>query len=417
MRLRYALFGIITVVLLSLVAAYSYRYLVQKPPTWLVESMTKTKPPPALPVGDDAPVSAPSGFKATIFSRDTPGARVMIRDSKGTMLVSETKGGKVVALPDKDDDGKADGVHILIEGLKQPHGLLVRCESTAESASTSPEQCTLYVAATGELRSYSYDADTLTATYQKTLTSFPTGEGHFTRTLLMHPDGKHILISVGSSCNVCNETDARRASILSYDTKTGQVVTIATGLRNSVFLAVDPLSDEVWATDNGRDVLGDDIPPDEVNIIREGNNYGWPMCYGDNIHDTDFDLGTYAVNPCDAMTPPHIELQAHSAALGLTFIPEEGWPKEMHGDLLIAYHGSWNRSVPTGYKVVRFDLDNNRNASVPPADFLTGFLAEGAKIDDSIGRPAGLLAEPGGVVYVSDDRAGAIYKISLTSQE
>ncbi len=417
MKTRYILFGIVTLVLLAGVGTYSYRYLVEKPPIWLIETLTKMKPPRPLPPSDEAPLVPPAGFAATIFSRDTPGARVMIRDPLGTMLVSETGEGKVVALSDKDGDGKADSVRVLIEGLKQPHGLLVRCESMSESTSTSPKQCTLFVATTGELRSYSYDADTLTAVYQKTLTTFPTGEGHFTRTLLMHPDGKHILISIGSSCNVCNETDARRASILSYDINTSQVAVYAKGLRNSVFLAVDPVTGEVWATDNGRDVIGDDTPPDEVNIIREGNNYGWPLCYGENVRDTDFDHGTYATSPCASTSPPHISLQAHSAALGLTFIPEEGWPQEMRGDLLVAYHGSWNRSVPTGYKVMRFDLDTNRNASGTPVDFLTGFLAQGAKIDESIGRPVGLLAEPGGVVYVSDDRAGAIYKISLTSKE
>src|SRR4029079_12117619 len=115
-------------------------------------------------------------------------------------------------------------------------------------------------------------------------------------------------------------------------------------------------------------------PPDEVNVLQQGKNYGWPICYGTNIHDTDFDKKAYVRDPCADATPPSIALQAHSAALGLAFIPEEGWPEDMRNDLLVAYHGSWNRSVPTGYKVVRFNLDSDRHAIGAPIDFLTGFL-------------------------------------------
>jgi glucose/arabinose dehydrogenase len=169
----------------------------------------------------------------------------------------------------------------------------------------------------------------------------------------------------------------------------------------------------VWGTDNGRDLLGDDTPPDEVNILSAGKNYGWPICYGANVHDTDFDKNQYIRDPCADKTPPQIELHAHSAGLGLAFIPEEGWPEDMYNDLLVAYHGSWNRSQPTGYKVVRFNLDpTTRKPIGEPIDFLTGFLTTN-NTNDAIGRPVGLLAEPGGVVYVSDDRAGAIYKIAL----
>ena len=141
-------------------------------------------------------------------------------------------------------------------------------------------------------------------------------------------------------------------------------------------------------------------------------DYVWLLCYGANVHDTDFDTGGDD-NASAVKIPAHIELQAHSAALGLAFIPSDGWPLDMQGDVLVAYHGSWNRSVPTGYKVVRFDLDSSRHAVGAPIDFLTGFLAPGAKVDDAIGRPVGLLAEKG-VVYVSDDRVGAIYRIAVS---
>lgn len=394
--------------LLLVVGGYfAYDYLKEKPPPFLIKLLTSKPPPPPLPEGDIAPLTAPEGFTATIFAREVTGARVMIRDQKGTMLVSLTSSGKVVALPDTDNNGKADSMVTVLENLKQPHGLLVRCAAENE--------CTLYVAETGELKSYAYNADTFTAEYEETLATFPTGPGHFTRTLLMHPDDRRLLISVGSSCNVCIEKDPRRATVMSYDLPTKQITEFAGGLRNTVFMAVHPVTGEVWGTDNGRDVIGDDIPPDEVNIIKAGKHYGWPFCYGKQVFDTDF--GESSRDACKSTELTHIDLQAHSAALGLAFVPEEGWPESLRHDLLIAFHGSWNRSEPTGYKVVRVDLDERGNPLAPPADFITGFLAPGADEGDAIGRPVGILAEPGGVFYVSDDRANAIYRVIYTATE
>ncbi|HYF10148.1 MAG TPA: PQQ-dependent sugar dehydrogenase [Candidatus Paceibacterota bacterium] len=409
--------GITLLILLVLAVGgyFGYEYVKRTPPDWAVKLVSKPhEPPPSLPEGDRAPLEAPEGFTATIFSRDVPGARVMIRDPKGAMLVSLTSEGKVVALPDANADGKADKVVTVLEGLKQPHGLLVLCLPT--TGPSGQGDCILYVAETDKLKTYRYDADAYTATYQETLTTFPSGRGHFTRTLHQGPDANKILISVGSSCNVCDEEHAWRATILEMDIATKKFSVLAKGLRNSVFMATDPVTGAIWATDNGRDLIGDDIPPDEVNIIEKGRDYGWPICYGDRVHDTDFDKKQYVRDPCADSTPPHIPLQAHSAALGLAFIPEEGWPEEMMSDLLIAYHGSWNRSEPTGYKVVRFNLDQTtRRALGGPIDFLTGFTPPGGDKDDALGRPVGLLIEPGGTVYVSDDRAGAIYKVSRNS--
>jgi len=410
------LWGIVAALIIIVGGYFAYNAVKEKPPLWLIKMVAsiKTEPPP-LPAGDTAPLTVPEGFVAKIYSRETPGARVLTRDPKGAIVVSLTESGKVVALPDLNSDGVSDRTVTILENLKQPHGILFDCPYTG-NASADQDACKLYVAETDAVKRYAYDADTYRATYEKTLMTLPSGDGHFTRTLLMHPDGKRLLVATGSSCNVCNEEEPLRATVSAINLETGENSIFASGLRNSVFMAINPVTGAVWASENGRDLLGDDTPPDEINILVEGKKYGWPICYGQNIHDTDFDKKKYTGNPCADMVPAHIDLQAHSAALGIAFVPEEGWPEEMANDLLIAYHGSWNRSTPTGYKVVRYNLDQKTNAVQPsPVDFVTGFLGDAKDRESAIGRPAGLLAEPGGVLYVSDDRAGAVYRITRTS--
>jgi glucose/arabinose dehydrogenase len=399
---------VVFIILALLVGGYfGYQYIKFNPPGFLIDLLTSQPPPPPLPEGEQAPLVVPEGFAATIFARDIAGARVMVRDNNGVMLASLTGEGKVVALPDEDKNGEADKTVTILSGLDRPHGILVRC--------TTGSSCTLYVAETGKLDAYAYDAASFKATFEKTIARFPTDGGHYTRTLLMHKDGR-LLVSVGSSCNVCNEETPVRASVQAVDVATGKMQTFASGLRNTVFMATHPTTGAIWGTDNGRDILGDDIPPDEVNIIEEGKNYGWPLCFGKNIHDTDFDKKQYVRDPCTDAAPSFIDIPAHSAALGLAFVPREGWPEEWRNDLLVAYHGSWNRSEPAGYKVVRFDFTNGVLNDQFSADFVTGFLPEGADEGEAIGRPVGVFAEPNGVVYVSDDRAGAIYRITLLPQ-
>lgn len=398
-------------VIASLVGApFLYTYIVEKPPTFLIELVTKQSPPPPLPLGDVAPLTVPSGFTATIFSREVPGARVFVRDPLRTLLVSSTKGGIIYALPDEDGDNRADRAQVVLSGLSQPHGIAVNCTQGLDGS-----DCILYVAETGELKSYSYNPRTLTAEFKETIATFPTGGGHFTRTILFDATKTHLLVSIGSSCNVCVEDDPRRASVQSISLETNEMTPLASGLRNSVFMALHPITGALFASENGRDIIGDDIPPDEINIIEKGKTYGWPYCYGKGIRDTRFKSSQAKSDECATTEPSYIDLPAHSAALGLAFIPKSGWPEEMHNDLLVAYHGSWNRSELTGYKVVRIDLDENgavSNGAPAETDFVSGFLAAGASEKEALGRPVGLLVENGGVVYVSDDRAGAVYRVA-----
>ena len=275
---------------------------------------------------------------------------------------------------------------------------------------TSETSCQLYVAETNQVSLFDYNFDTDTAENKRKIINLPSGDGHWTRTIMETPsDGNEkteLLISVGSSCNVCNETDNRRAKVLVADLDGSNVRDYATGLRNSVFMAIHPVNGEIWATENGRDKLGDDLPPDEINILKIGGNYGWPICYGDNIHDSDFDKNQYIQDPCNSKIKPHIQIQAHSAPLGLAFIPEEGWPENMWHNLIVAYHGSWNRTEPTGYKLVRYRLDTDGNL-LGEEDFITGWLSS----DGVLGRPVDIIIEPGGTMFISDDKAGVIYRV------
>jgi glucose/arabinose dehydrogenase len=342
----------------------------------------------------DFPLALPDEFSISIFARDLGPARAMVWDPSGVLLVSITKEGKVIALPDKDGDGKADRVGTVVDKLNRPHGVAFRDGK-------------LYIAESDQVGVYEYDAANLQAEKLNKIIELPNGGQHFTRTILFNEEGR-LLTSVGSTCNVCVESDWKRAVVLSSKEDGSGLKAFVTGLRNAVFMTLHPVTGEVWATEMGRDLLGDDIPPDEINILREDAFYGWPVCYGKNIHDTRYDKNTYIRNPCQEPfeMPSYIDLQAHSAPLGLAFIPEEGWPEEYWYNLLVAYHGSWNRTVPTGYKIVRFKLDE-QGSYIAREDFISGWLTS----QGALGRPVDILVQPGGVIYISDDKAGVIYRV------
>jgi glucose/arabinose dehydrogenase len=353
-------------------------------------------PPQSGQNATDFPLKLPDTFKIEVFAKGVPGARVMAFDGLGNMWVSQTQQGKISQL--EIQGGQVTHVNEVFRGLDNPHGLAI-----------DPANGTLmYIAEEGKVSSVAlYSEDTL-----HKLADLPNGGGHFTRTVEFGPDNR-LYVSIGSSCNVCDESDPKRASIWTMNKDGSDFKVFAKGLRNSVFFDWAELDGSMWATEMGRDMLGDDIPPDEVNVIKEGGNYGWPICYGNNIHDTNFDKKTYIRNPCmePFETPAKVDLQAHSAPLGMDFVPEEGWPEEYWYDIIVALHGSWNRTVPTGYKLVRVKLDDKGNYQ-GTEDFITGWL-QGSS---ALGRPVDVLIQPGGVMYVSDDKAGVIYKITTSFQ-
>ncbi len=349
------------------------------------------------------PLTLPNGFRISVFAKNLPNARVLRFDPQGRLLVSEPAQGKVVALLDTNNDQAADQQLTIAQGLNKPHGMVFDC---------GEQHCALYIAEEDKIMRYDYDAAKPAIVNATKIADLPAGGNHTTRTLWLEGTGEslRLLVAIGSSCNVCYEKDERRTKIYSMNTDGSNLKPFAIGLRNSVFMNTNPIDGKIWATEMGRDLLGDNLPPDEVNIIEEGKDYGFPICYGNNVHDDKFDTKQYIQDPCTGKIPARIDLPAHSAPLGLTFVPEEGWPEEYRNDLLIAFHGSWNRSEPTGYKIVRFDLDDEGNVK-GSSDFISGWLKDGR----SLGRPVDLLAQPGGTLYISDDKAGVIYKLSRLS--
>lgn len=334
-------------------------------------------------------ISLPPGFEARIFAKNLNQARDLEFSDGGTLLVSDLSG-QIYALPDRDKNGRADQTVTLLSGLNHPHGLAFY-------------KSKLYIAEETRLARYNFDEENLKANLEKVLFKIPGGGRHFTRSIVIDDSGK-LYLSIGSTCDVCNEKNPWYGSIIASDTEGNNPHVFTTGLRNSVFLTLH--NDQVWATEMGRDFLGDNAPPDEINIISAGDNYGWPKCFGNKIHDNSFDKNVYVRNPCDDTKAPVFEIPAHSAPLGLTFIKSEQFPKDWQGDLIVAYHGSWNKSTPTGYKVVHMKVEGDKILSAE--DFITGFL-QGSQ---AAGRPVDLIFDKGGSLYISDDKSGTIYKIT-----
>lgn len=338
-------------------------------------------------------VRLPPRFKIDIFASNLEGSIIpypgpnqgprLMEFYNEVLFVSVPSGGKIFALPDRNKDGKADEKIEAMGNLDRPHGIAFY-------------QDWMYVANEGEIIRVKINKDFRAVEESlEHIADLPSGSGHWTRTIRINKD--NLYASIGSSCNLCIESYERRAAILKCS-MAGNCSIYAQGLRNAVGLAFDPETWQLWGTENSRDFLGDNLPPDEINIISEGRNYGWPYCYGKNIPDPEFS------KKCNAEEPSLIDLQAHSAPLGLAFNTGKNFHVKYLGDLFVAYHGSWNRKEKTGYKIVRINPGNNT-----VEDFAAGWLQEGKVL----GRPVDIIFDNEGIMYVSDDFAGVIYRISM----
>ncbi len=383
---RSGCFWILAVLLLLLVVAAAAFI-------WFLPVIRQTNIRGALGSGDVADVELLSGFQANVYAEGLTGPRFIAFGPDGALYVADRGADRIARLPDEDGDGRADAIHTFADGLNSPHSLVYH-----EGA--------WYVGVpSGVVRLVDEDGDGTADQQQTIVGDLPTSGSHSTRTVAFLPDGR-MVVSIGSSCNVCFEEDNRRAAVMVYDSAEGDNPQLfATGLRNAVGLTIHPDTGELWATNNGRDLMGDDIPPETVYIIEEGATYGWPSCHNGDIPDPDFG----GPDACNRVEQPVVELQAHTAPLGLVFYTGDSFPAEYHGDLFIATHGSWNRSVPVGYNVMRVPMDGGRPTGAAEA-FATGWLNE--ETGESSGRPVGLAVGRDGALYVSDDKGGFIYRIS-----
>ncbi len=334
----------------------------------------------------------PAGIESNVFASGLDHPRFMAVGPEGTLFVAEQGENQVVALPDRDGDGRADELVVVGSGYDVAHSLAFAQDGT------------LLVAGSGTLFRVTLDDDFRETQREAILTYSPGGQ-HSTRTVAVTPDGS-LLVSVGSSCNVCWEEDEERATVVTAPAEGGDWRVLMRGLRNAVGVAIDPATGEAWATNNGRDLIGDDMPPETLYRLVDGADAGWPRCHAGNIVDPDMgdepDPDTGLVG-CEDVAPPAASFGAHMAPLGIAFWQDRA---------VIAFHGSWNRSEKVGYEVQWLPWDDG--PAGPPQTLVGGFLEP--RTGDASGRPAGLLVGADDALYVSDDKAGFVYRLTAPDQ-
>ncbi len=350
----------------------------------------------------NSPITLPEGFTIQVAQTGLSQPRDLLVSPENILLFSDKGSGEVRALPlpesvtESSDFGSAT---TLLSDLDVPHGLAF-----------SPDGSTLLVTEKTALMRYDWNPEEMTLTNGRKIVDMPAGGRHTTRSLVVNESGE-VFVSIGSSCDTCFEDHDWLATVIKTDLKGTSPEVYATGLRNAVFMDQHPETNDIWVTEMGRDFLGDNLPPDEINILaanQPNGNYGWPVCYGNRVYDEQF--GQRSPEYCNDTIAPVYEIKAHSAPLGLTFIQSEQFPDEWQGDLLVAYHGSWNRTVPVGYKVVRLEVGEDATSVTSEQDFLTGFLQDRT----AFGRPVDVEFDQNGNLYISDDKSGAIYVVRNT---
>ena len=344
------------------------------------------------------------GYRLDLFSDKVPNARFMAVTRRGDLLVSQPKLGQVSLLqPDRDGDGASDGQRVLIDGLTRPHGLAL-------------SEDWLYIAESNAVGRVPFDHSDgrLAGSYQRVVEGLADSGNHWTKTLGLGPDG-WMYLSSGSSCNVCVEEDPQRATILRFRPDGSDLEIFATGLRNSVGFDWSPKDGALYATDNGRDWLGNDFPPCELNRVEKGAFYGWPYANGNRVPDPDFgpdsskdpDIKQEIERKIASSKLPVFRFRAHNAPLGIQFLRSQEQPDYYQNAALVALHGSWNRDQKDGYKVVSLHWDEQ--GELTAHDFMWGFLGEDG--NTVYGRPVAIAEDVRGTIYISDDYAGAIYRV------
>jgi glucose/arabinose dehydrogenase len=327
----------------------------------------------------------------TVYAAGLNNPRLMALGPKGDIFVGTRYPGTVSVLLNRKGGTRATQVVTLLSGLTVPDSVMYR-------------NGWLYVAQEGSVSRWSYNQSAIGVSGQQVLvSSLPVGGLHVTRTLAFGADGS-MYVSVGSSCNECQDYSTR-AVIMHYKADGSGGSVYASGLRNAVGIAVQPKTGQLWSDDNGQDLLGDNIPPDEIDLIRQGKNYGWPYCWGNQQADPT--IGSSA-GYCASTVSPAVSMQAHSAPIAIAFGTGTLLPARYRGGIFVAFHGSAYRSQYTGYKVVYIPVSGTHAGT--PQDVVSGWLpTNGGSI---WGRPAGLVIAADGSLLISDDQGGVIYRLA-----
>ncbi len=342
-------------------------------------------------------LNLPEGFQIDVYARGVDGARSMAMGDNGTLFVGTRTENNVYAIQDTNEDFKADNI-IVLDTMEVPNGIAMKNGD-------------LYVAQPGSLWKYPNIEDQLGGDLEKELIydDFPTEFHHGWKYIAFGPDDK-LYVPVGAPCNICNRTDEdeRFATISRMDPDGSNREIYARGVRNTVGFTWHPDTGQMWFTDNGRDMLGDDIPPCELNTVtKAGQHFGYPFCHGGIVKDPEFgDL-----HPCSDFVDPALQLDAHVAPLAIKFYTGDMFPKEYKGKAFIAEHGSWNRSKKVGYRIMMVDIEDGKviNSEI----FIDGWLDEVAQ--KATGRPVDLLVLEDGSMLISDDYGDAIYRLSSSN--
>jgi len=338
-------------------------------------------------------IELPPGFRIEVYAEGLENARSLIMSEKGTLFVGTRTSDKVYAVVDKDGDFSADETFIVAERLQMPNGVAFKDGA-------------LYVAEVSRILRFPGIEGRLENPPEPDIIydDFPENTHHGWKFIAFGPDGK-LYVPVGAPCNVCERGDPY-ASITRMNPDGTDFQIFARGVRNTVGFHWHPATGVLWFTDNGRDWMGDDLPPDELNSAPEpGMHFGFPYCHGDGVPDPKF-----GGKDCRLYRAPEIELGPHVAALGMRFYTGKMFPEKYRNNIFIAEHGSWNRTVPIGYRITLVTLEQNKAVSYEV--FAQGWRHEGT----TWGRPVDLLVLPDGSLLVSDDKAGAVYRISYRKE-
>jgi len=359
-------------------------------------------------------LNLPAGFEATIYAKLDSMPRIMAFDQTGDLFISSPESNQILRLTDRNQDGSAEVSIAIEQGLNAPHGLAFVGDD-------------LLVANQNGVVKFTKNNGAW-STASPFISQLATG-GHTLKTIKVGPDN-HLYLNVGSSCNVCNEDDPTRATLLRYTLAgkpAGALAVVgrhtslppiwARGLRNSQGFAWHPTTGAMYATNNGADMrssskggaINDELPPEHINQIQRGKHYGWPHCWGNPN-----DLSNLSTDPnfpgadgfCQTAAGPAITLTSHSTPIGITFLNKSQFPTEFKRDAIVALHGSWNREQLSGYKLVRLHFEQGK--PVKATDFASGWLNN----NKAWGRPVDVAVGPGGALYVTDDRTGYVYRIS-----